>query len=331
MTYKPHLRGAFILYVILFLLLPVQTKAQTPVTFDNVTIALWPEYDQPEVLVMYRARLSSDVTLPTQLTFKLPGYVKQMHAVAMSTEEGLINVGDDRVKTSHEGDNLILSFPTSAPNIQFEYYDPNILTQQDQKRELAFNFASPYDIKIVAFEVQQPFEAESFSAIPEPENTITGGDGLKYSTIVRQGLTAGENAQLLATYQRNTDNLSVEALRQDIPQAVVNVPAESEASAGISPNVAYGLIGVGAVLLIAAGGYWLWANSRSSNESVVMRRAPQKRRKAVRRKKEPKSIKKQQAKAFAAEPIAAAFCYKCGAALKDDASFCHACGTKRRV
>lgn len=339
MTHQYGWRGVYILFAALFLLLPIQTNAQASIAIDKLSVALWPEYDRPEVLVVYKVELSPDVSLPAQLTFRLPGYVDQMHAVAMGTDDGLINVGDDLIKTSYEGDDFILSFPTSSSSVQFEYYDPAILSRQNQNRELNFNFSAPYNTGIANVEVQHPFGAESFSLTPEPDSIITGGDSLKYSTIVAGSLAAGEGVQISASYRRSTNDLSLQALQQggaaQNAAQNLNVPAASPAAAStsaLSPNIAYGLIGLGAVLLVGAGGYWWYTTNRSRKESAPQRRAPQKGRKPARRKRE-KSNKQQQATLFATEPAVttgAAFCYKCGAALKNDANFCHTCGAKRR-
>ena len=70
-------RQASIIRSLLFLLFLALTLtgvalAQPPAPLDTLNIALWPEYDRPEVLVIYRGRVADDVPLPATLTFTLP-------------------------------------------------------------------------------------------------------------------------------------------------------------------------------------------------------------------------------------------------------------------
>jgi len=50
---------------------------------SELTVELWPEFDRSEVLVIYRAQLSDSTPLPAEVTFRFPGYVEAMHAVAV--------------------------------------------------------------------------------------------------------------------------------------------------------------------------------------------------------------------------------------------------------
>ena len=53
---------------------PGRAYAQSPsLTFDTLSVALWPEFDRPETLVIYRAQLDANTPLPAELSFMLPG------------------------------------------------------------------------------------------------------------------------------------------------------------------------------------------------------------------------------------------------------------------
>ena len=58
---------------ILVLFPPLKAQAQEPVRFSEVEVSLWPEYDRPTVLVIYRITLSADTTLPVNLSVQIPG------------------------------------------------------------------------------------------------------------------------------------------------------------------------------------------------------------------------------------------------------------------
>lgn len=55
-----------------FFFLSVPVRAQQGVTFESVQIDLWPEYDRPDMLVVYRFVLAADAQLPTELSLRIP-------------------------------------------------------------------------------------------------------------------------------------------------------------------------------------------------------------------------------------------------------------------
>jgi hypothetical protein len=320
MKQKP--RWVWLILLPILFLFPLAVKAQSPaLQLDTLFIEIWPEYDQPETLVIYRAELSPTTSLPAKLTFQLPGYIDNMHAVAIEQNGGLVEVAENTIEMRHEGNSLSLTFPTSSPRIQFEYYDPVILSKQDQTRQLTFQFSAPYNVETTVLQVQEPFQAQDFALTPEPKNSFTGRDGLKYHTIEIAGLTPADTFELAGTYNRDTDELSVQQVARNAtnPPADTSVLVEPPANEvfGKPINWGYVLIGAGVVLLLGVGGYWWWSQQKQVEPEPPRRRStrPGRRRKA---------------KSPAASPASGGYCYRCGTVLREDAQFCHNCGAERR-
>ena len=333
---KHNLWGGLSVLLFIFLLLPIAgVNAQTPPEFDNVTISLWPEYDKPDTLVMYRARLSPNTQLPARLTFRLPAYIKEMHAVAIATDGQLINVEPEAITMDPDDGSILLSFPTTSPNVQFEYYDPFILNKENQDRNLTFNFAAPGNIAVTNFEIQQPFGAESFVLTPAAINTTTGQDNLQYSNILQENVAGGDTIQVVATYQRNSDALSIQSLQNNGPNVNVaaELPATSSPDNNMSNYLGYILVGLGVLLLLGIGGYWLMKNKKQNKQVDTPARRP----KQSRRKKRQQSKQKTRQQTGAAIATASStganggFCYNCGTALRGSANFCHSCGAQKRA
>ena len=59
-----------VLSIIILSLVPGSASAQEEINLDTLQVDLWPEYDKPEMLVIYRIQLSEDVQLPTTLSFR---------------------------------------------------------------------------------------------------------------------------------------------------------------------------------------------------------------------------------------------------------------------
>ncbi len=334
MKHKLLGRGlSLLLLITLFLLPSLGVGAQSVVApkLKALTVSFWPEYDRPEVLVIYRVQLSADTSLPAQVTFRLPGYIKDMHAVATEESSGLVSVNPDSIKLIHQGDDLLLTFPASSLNFHFEYYDPFILNKQKQTRQLTFDFSAPYDIELTTFEVQQPVEATDFSLVPEAVNTYTGYAGLQYSTVKVADLTPNDTFELSATYQRSSDELSVYSLTgQEGGQAGdVSVITEASSNGDLSPG--YILVGIGVVLLLVSGGYYWWTKQNKAKNKLRSRVPKSQHKRAGRKKKEASGSKIDQSEhSHAADEQVYQFCHHCGADLQENSNFCHVCGTERR-
>jgi len=305
--------------LLLTLLLPLTAQAQTPPQIQNLSVEVWPEFDRPETLIIYRAALSPNTSLPAEVIFQMPGHVENMHAIAVEQNGGLVDVPTEAIEMRRDGNDLFLTFTTPAPNIQFEYYDSAILNKNGDARELAYVFAAPYNVETAVIQVQQPAQSTDFSVTPAAGNSYVGRDGLNYHNIELSGLSSGDTVEVAADYSRTTDELSVELITLNAPvpaQADPVVPTTTPTST--QPiNWGYVMIGAGVVLLLAVGGYWWWSQRQSDEE-------PQRRpARSTRRRRSKASLSSD-------EDTSGGYCYRCGAALRSDAQFCHKCGAERR-
>ena len=298
--------------------------AQSP-EINELMVEVWPEYDRPESLVIYRVELDPELALPAQLTFQLPGYIENMHAVAVENNGSLFSVEEEAVELNHQDDVLLLTFPTTTPVVYFEYYDPQILTKQNQDRQLDFSFFAPYNIETAILQVQEPFESTNFQLDPPPSSNFTNDNGLRYQVLTLTNMAPGDTIELSATYQRGTDLPSVQLAGSNVTEhaetasPAVSVITEAEVSANGNFNTGYILIGAGVLLLLGVGVYW-WFSNRKQTASPQPRQAASKKRPAARTDE----------KATIVNETSAGFCYKCGTPLRPESNFCHNCGAERR-
>ena len=333
------LRSGWIIlfWLIPFLLLPYPTlKAQSSLKLSNLLVEVWPEYDRPEVLVIYRGELDPTIPLPAAVTFRLPGYIENMHAVAAEQNGRLVDVSPNAIELRREGEELLLTFTTPSPRLQFEYYDPLILTKQEQTRRLNFEFVAPYEIESTTFEVQEPVGTQAFVLTPPPDDSFVGADGLRYNTIAVAGLKPGDAFTLTTTYQRDSNQLSVD--RPETEAGLTGPLASRPVELGSKPETLLGdqsfllgyiLIGAGVILLGGTGIYWWWSTRRS--EELGRRRPPRRsHRPSVRPKPVSPGQKQPEQISTPVSEQVASYCYRCGNPLRPDANFCHVCGAERR-
>jgi hypothetical protein len=71
------------LLVVLLCLPALSSHAQEPVSLSTFNVALWPEYDQPTLLVIYKGQIAPQVSLPAEITFRIPSQAGKPFAVAV--------------------------------------------------------------------------------------------------------------------------------------------------------------------------------------------------------------------------------------------------------
>ncbi|MGQ9501075.1 MAG: hypothetical protein ACUVSF_12270 [Anaerolineae bacterium] len=282
---------------------PVEAIAQSPNELARLTIALWPEYDRSEVLVIYQGEVAPETPLPAMVRLDLPAQVQQMHAVAYVDEvtNALITLEDFRLEVTPEG--KLLTLTTPARRFHAEYYADDLMSREGASRTIQYVFTAPVTIANFNFEVQQPVGAFDFTSDPAPISTEKRGDGLSYARYPVERLTAGASRSLRVSYQRTTNLLSLEAQRET---------TESSASPPVPPTTSTGLPlewGIAFAVSFCLGiglGYFAhgWRHSRHSKSAPW------------------------------AGPVkhvpAGNYCYRCGARLYHDALYCHLCGVPRR-
>jgi hypothetical protein len=288
--------------------------AHTPqaVVLSSLEIDLWPEYDRPGVLVIYRATIAPGVDLPGLVELRIPAAAGAPNAVAERRADGrLVSLTYGR-EVEGEGEWAKLTFTASFPVVQIEYYDPRH-ERDGAERSFTFTYAGDHQVGGISFSVQQPDLAQELSTIPASTRVAVGADGLTYHSLALPGIDAGEIVELQVAYEKISDQLSVETMVRAAPSAPASAPATG---AGPSPVVV--AVAVALVVVAAAIGLLL-----------VLRRSP-------RASAEPQLSPGAGAhgprpagrSSAAAEepPRTAAFCTACGVAAGSGDRFCHGCG-----
>lgn len=330
MMTKPQL--VLIHYLLLSLFLPSLLSgtalAQSPAPLEILNIALWPEYDRPEVLVIYRGQIAEDVPLPAQVSFNLPADVEDLNAVAYLDEaQGrLLNLPEYELVEGADGKTL--SFATPSRQFQFEYYSDDVLSRDGDTREISFSFTPSAEVADLSFELQQPTAASDFTSDPSPSDTQVRQDGLAYALYRLGGVSPGESRSLQANYSRSTDELSADT------SAGINLPSPAEQTpvelggGGLQDYLGPILIAGGVLLLTGSLVYWFWSQRSVVVPEPAARQSSSQTRLPPRRKK-PRTAPS--ATPPAKDETLAAYCHRCGTKFREDAHFCHACGAERRA
>jgi hypothetical protein len=206
--------------------------AQAILRLEQLQVDLWPEYDQPAMLVIYRGRLADDVDLPATLTLHLPARVKRPNAVAYNDGSG--NLLNATYSTRDEGEWVAVTLETPTPDFQLEFYDS--LARKDELRSYTFVWPGDYAVGQFSFFLLPPPGAEDIRT--EPALTLVqqlDTDTLGLGGVLDSKLAVGQAVQLTVSYDGSA-----------IPS-----PA-GEDDGKVSPLI-IGAVVAGLLLLIASG------------------------------------------------------------------------------
>ena len=307
------LKQSLAILFILALLLPTAVFAQgQALTLPSVEVDLWPEYDRPGVLVIYHLTLPASVSLPADVTVRIPAAAGKPNAVAVRQADGsLVNVPYDP-QTS--GEWSLINLKASTPEVQVEYYDPGLVVQ-GTARHFAYKWPGDYAVDSMVVKVQQPAGASDMTISPTPGNTFTANDGLVYHTTNVGALATGQSFEITLDYQKFTDSLTAPTL--DIyPSAPIN---ETTAGRLTLISVLPWIAGALGLLLIAGGAFWYWQSGREKP--------------ALARRARHKPAAEREATGPAAPPVedGRVYCHNCGKRAGPGDRFCRTCGTPLRA
>jgi hypothetical protein len=278
-------------------------------TIDGATLQLWPEYDDPGLLVIYSGDFTDTLQFPQEIAFPLPKNARGIQATARENDGRLITQQWQIVNGK-----LVYTLP--GPGFHVEYYLD--LSPSGSQRDISYTFETPYAIHALDIRVQHPARATQFSLAPQPEGSILGDDGLTYSEMRKTNLKPGDKLDFTIRYEKTDQGLtrpsSVSA--QAAPTPLAGAAQATATESGFSSWLPYLLIGVGLLALIAAAIYWVMRGHGSSAQ-LPARKGARPADAVPQTAPTPKSGKR------------AAFCTECGRQFGVEDRFCASCGAPR--
>jgi hypothetical protein len=192
-----------ILAVSTILALAAPALAQEQATsLARLEVALWPEYDKPAVLVMYRAQLPAGSKLPVVVPLEIPASVGEPHAVATKHADGGLFTAT-YTRAVH-GEWATISVTADVVDLQLEYYAPLDTTKPERK--LGWTWPGGLAVQDLAIEVQRPASATSLRLEPGNAQIAVLSDGLTYGRVDLGAVKT--KTTVTATYAKNDAQLT---------------------------------------------------------------------------------------------------------------------------
>jgi hypothetical protein len=282
--------------------------AQGDLTLADLEIALWPEFDRPGVLVIYRGQFEPTTTLPQSVEVRIPAEVGAPTAVAyVGEDDGRYNL---QYTTRVESDETIVAFDLPTLGFQLEYYD-TLPIDPSGERAYEFAYTANYPVRDLALEVQVPPAAGGFELNPEADAVEAGSGGLLYQRLDAGPLARGETFELGFRYSKEGDELTSSGSQQSSTSGNPSTAMGETGGGDGGSTVALFVVAFVALLAVGVGAYWLGQRTQSPAPQAPVRRAQRRGGGGGGGRQE-------------------IYCHKCGTGLRPDSEFCHLCGAKVR-
>jgi len=294
-----------------FLAVPfIHVQAQGALEFDHVQIDIWPEYDQPSVLVIYKMTLAASTSMPAQVTLRIPKASGQPSSVAMQDVDNLLyNLA---YTSTVAGDWIKITFTAPSPNLQFEYYDPG-LAKDGTNRSYQYTWSGDYKVNDLVVRVQQPKYGGPLSIQPIQGISTVGDDNLTYFGNDVGAVAQGTTFTVKLSYINATGQLTGDGSGSIVKTSPQASTFPGSLFAGLNLVL---VIAIAGVVLIGGGVAWFFVQRRSTDSEPVHRRHTA----AVG----PITTRLPQEKADAD----AIFCHQCGKKAAAGDVFCRGCGIR---
>ena len=291
-----------ILMLGIFVSFPFPASAQSSATLSSVIVQLWPEYDQPSMLVIVDFQVAASTSLPVTLNFRIP-LDANLIAVAADTGGGqFVNSPYDEPTISGEYQTFNMVIEDNLPH-RFEYYQP--LSFNSDERTFSYLWDNGYAVENFKYFFLEPLDATDVTLDPAYSTQDTN-NGLKYYGSAPTPLATGEQYTLNASYTKTSDTLVSQAQAVQIAEPVNE---DTPGRVSLANSLPYIIGGLGIIMIAGGLMYYFQWGRRSAGSSKSRRRPSQ---------STPES------------DAANAYCPQCGARAKSSDRFCRTCGARLR-
>jgi ribosomal protein L32 len=278
---------------------PVAVSAQNQISLSTFSVQLWPEFDQPSMLVILDFTLDQAATLPVDLAMRIPPE-SNLIAVAYEQDGNLLNVPFEQ--PGLDGDWQVVPIRVDMnTTYHIEYYAP--LTRVDQQRKYEFLWPGEYAITDFLLRLKVPVDTTDIKTDPVMTETDPTTSGDRYLEWGAKNLEAGQQVPVSISYIKTSDRLSTSG-------AALQTGTVDESTSGrVSLNnyLPYILAGLGFLLIVVGGIYFWQSGQRQTRPRKRQRRSEQ------------------------ASTDIQVYCHQCGSRAQSGDRFCRICGTRIRL
>lgn len=191
-----------VLVLAIIILVSISPAAFAAGKITNLEVQVWPEYDDPGVLIMHAGRTQG----LKSLTMLYPKDVRFGQVLSIDPK-GKKTPVDKKSKKTSKGTELSFNLPTDQFFCEGYW---NILQGQSANKKFDLKVVLPVDVDYIELYIQQPATAKNFSVKPKPQSFTKGYQGLQHAKYVFNNKKKGDVLSLKVSYVKNDNKLSVQ-------------------------------------------------------------------------------------------------------------------------
>jgi mono/diheme cytochrome c family protein len=297
------------------------SKASAPtadLVMARLRLSIWPEYDDPRVLIMLRGEMTPRQAFPASITLPIPKGAEIIGA-GMISEQNELLLHPHQVLPGDTQDTLQLNLPVPRFFVEF-YYNP--FTTSGSEKRFVYPAPTTYPIELFEVDIQQPLKATAFTIDPVPMG-MTDNQGFTYHQFIYRNIGKGHSQTFTIAYTKTATTPSV-SKQQPTPQ-----PTEKARARSGNTLVALSIF-AGAILLFA-GCAWLMQRSQRLHMPITTAPAPSVSMSdtllaLLRDDAQPQETEAADVPPRLPQTRVINFCANCGRKLLPDDRFCSGCG-----
>jgi hypothetical protein len=283
------------------------------IRIQRLSVSIWPEYDDPRVLVILRGELSPETQVPTQLRLPMPKGAELIGAGMISPQNELLNHPYERL-AGDTADTVVLTLPVHR--FFAEWYD-DPFGQREPARQFTYPLTLPYAVAQLDVDILQPDAATEFRIAPEPMREDVDTRGGKHHLWSYRDLEPEATKTFEVAYVKTTDVPSITKSAAPAADLQPGDPQAAALSRSTKTWVTFGMLA--GFAMIFAGVVFVFRNkppaSSPAASAMPIVSAPGPNVTADGTTKLPET------------PLARAnFCSNCGRQLQATDVFCPGCG-----
>ncbi len=203
---KKKLFQGFILPVLCAALAwPAQGLADEDLSIGRMRVLIWPEHDDPGVLVVYDGRFTDDSRFPTKTTFFIPkGAV--INDVCSLSPGGQHFCQLYEVTAGEDMDKAIVSLPFSNFYLGFHTMP---LDTGAERRDFEYTIKANHPIETLEVNVEQPLRSTEFTIFPAG-GELSDEDGFNRFEYALTGIVKGDEKVFRIGYGKSDGTPSVD-------------------------------------------------------------------------------------------------------------------------
>jgi hypothetical protein len=295
---------------------------------ESMSVQVMPEYDDPRLLVLYSGKFEGNQTFPQKVRFLIPKGVQIGMVCAVEASGNHLCQKFDKTDV---GDYTAIDYTLPLPNFALEYYADQI--QGQVNKTVDFKFMTPYPVKSLEVDAQQPLKATAFTTDPVPASTAQSS-GFNYSLFNYTNLDSGKPVEVKLAYTKEDPKPSVEKQQTSTGSGTTGTNSGSTTSQSGPTGSASGFGPAYIVLIVVAvaiaGGMAFWMGSRRAPAYATTGKAAAKKRTAQTTAASRGAKPSSSAGHKKTKTAPAGYCRGCGEPLPADARFCRSCGAEIR-